>query len=666
MAVRHALLAATVMILLLGGPRVQADDGKADPAKTAAPPQAAATAPKPEGRQSPEQITGTLSEALKLIQSLEKKPDKGEDGGGVPEPDAFNMGASKDVQADAVRAIGRAQAMMGDLPAARATWQSALDAAAESSIFLDTTKRARVCVKIAEAQFEAGDREEPRFTIRQALQATRSIKSDSRFPFMEEDLEPPPGVEERSPLQSKASLLCRLGRLQAKLGDVVAARETYRQAIEAAQAIKEPLDQVRGLLDVVEEAPTETAAATWSKALDIAMAQTEYVRAQAVSLILRARIKAGQTNEALSTITDRLQGDLRTYGIWVFADAVASSDAAIPAEIMDRLLQLAKKAEYDRPSKKLTVYQRLAEAQARLGAYEAAYRTVGEPHPANNVQDFHATYARIQIMLTVARSQLKAKQRDAAKDTVLAALELIAPLADEDAEAYFPLTELAKLLAEAGDFQGALRIANTLSRSASKVGLLAEIAEVQAQDKQEAAARQTIGRAIEAGRRAPNDAVWGLDNNFGGLDPMLPIHKAVAQAQARVGDLDAALKTLGEMGQHSFAHFSRQRAVEQIVTTRLDAGDVPGALRAADVIPQPQSVFQDDRAAMLERIARLQARRHNPAVILDWARKQKTPQSRLRLLRGLADGIADRFDPKASPSKPGDPAGQLRPRPTGP
>ena len=245
----------------------------------------------------------------------------------------------------------------------------------------------------------------------------------------------------------------------------------------------------------------------------------------------------------------------------------------------------------------------------------------------------------------------------------MAALELVAPLGAEDAEAYFPLAELAKLLAQAGDSRSALAAADAMSHSLLRVNLLAELAAVQAQDKQPEAAR-----AIEAGRRAPNDAIWESGSAPGDIEPMLPIQKAVAEAQAKVGDLDAALKTFAEMGHSQYAQYMREQAVQEIVKTLLDAGDVQGALRAVGALPEPQSdsMFQDERGDMLERVARQQARRHDPATALEWARKQKTVTAKPKVLRGLADGIAERFEPEKNPAKPGAPPSRPQPGRAGP
>jgi tetratricopeptide (TPR) repeat protein len=667
MLLNRASLAVAAAILLLGWPVTRADDGKPDQAGPAAQAKdAPPSAPRPESAPSPERAKEILREALKLIQSLADEAARKEREFSFPSPAEFTTRFKKDQHADTLRAIGRAHARLGDVPAARAAWPSALDAAAGitfvNSSLGPTSNPAAMFSGIAEAQIEAGERDEARFSLRQALQAARSVQSGLPFP-----LPPPPGMEfSEDQVAKKADVLRQIAQLQAKAGEAARSEETFRLAVETADSIKLPFNKVQELVKIAGGSPSEKAEAIWAKALDFALAQEEFVRAQGVSAHLRARIDAGQIEPALATITGRLKGDLHAYGLWVFADAVASSDAAIPAEVMDRVARLAQKAEYDRPSKKLTVYQRIAEAQARLGAYDAAYRTVGEPHPANNVQDFRATHARIQVMAAVAQAQLKAEQRGAAKDTAHSALELIAFLGNEDAEAYFPLSRLGHLLAQAGDSRGAFDIVDALSYAMSKTNLLTEIATVQAQDKQDEAARATIRRAIEASRRAPNDATWGLAGNPPDLDPMAPIRKTIALAQARIGDLDAAFKTISAMGQGSFAVFARKELAEKIVELRIDTADIAGARRAADLIIPADVMLQDDKANLLERIALRQAKEHDPALVLDWARKKATPRARLQVLRGLANGLAERFDPKAEPSKPAGPSGQPQPKPAGP
>ncbi len=401
---------------------------------------------------------------------------------------------------------------MGDLPGARSSWQSALDAAAEILSFDAPADRAAIYIEVAKAQHEAGEKDEARLTLRQALQSARSLQAESAFP-----MEPPPGMEfDSDPLAKKATLLRQIAEAQAKAGETTASQDTFRLAIEIAETIGKPLNKVRALLEIAQGHGADGAKAVWAKALDFALAiKEEYARAKAVEMVLRARLDALPADETLTIIVDRLHGDPQNYALWVVADAIATSDKPVAPQAMARLSQLAIKAEFDRPSKKLNVFERIAEAQARLGDYDGAYKTAGEPHPVNDVQTVRATRARMNVMKAVAEAQLKAKEREGARDTVLAALEVLGPLPDEDAEAYFPLAELGSIQARAGDLSGARQTVEALSSSAWKVHILSEIAIGHAEAGRAEDARKSIRLAFEAAHRAPNDMLWTLSSNSG-------------------------------------------------------------------------------------------------------------------------------------------------------
>ena len=82
----------------------------------------------------------------------------------------FAMSLSNDLAASAVIAIGRARSKVGDKGPARATWQSAADRTAHHSAFDAPVEKAGLFVEIASAQHGAGDRDEARFSLRQAIQ----------------------------------------------------------------------------------------------------------------------------------------------------------------------------------------------------------------------------------------------------------------------------------------------------------------------------------------------------------------------------------------------------------------------------------------------------------------------------------------------------------------
>ena len=278
-----------------------------------------------------------------------------------------------------------------------------------------TEERANLYIEIARAQYEAGEQNEARFNLRQAVQSVRAVKAQTMFA-----IEAPPGMEDRyDPLAKKAELLRRIAQLQAETGNKEGSEENFRLAVESTESIKEPLRKIRHLLAIAQARAGEPAGGVWAKCLDFALSvKEEYPRAKAVESVIRARLDSLPADETLAIVADRLKGDFQHYAIWVVADAMASGDKPFPAQAVARLGQLASRAEFDRPSKKIKVFQRIAEAQARLGDYEGAFKTAGEPHPVNDVQNFRATQARVHVMKSIAEAQLKAKQIKEAKDTI--------------------------------------------------------------------------------------------------------------------------------------------------------------------------------------------------------------------------------------------------------
>lgn len=677
----RTVFVAIILSLVIAAAALPVDDANASQQSAPATPNAPAGT-KGAAAPSPEQLGEVLRQAFEMVQAAAAQPLGFDPPPGVPGALMMVPGLPKETQADAMRQIGRARARAGDLAGARAAWQSALDAAAE--ITYNPAGRTATLLAVARAQLEAGDRDEARFTLRQALQSARS--SAAALAMMAPGVVAPPLAG--NPMTKKVDLLRQIAQAQLEAGDAEAARDALRQADAIARSIARPLDRIGALLKLTG-ADGELAAmgrSAWSGALDAALAEKgDYARSRAVELVLRARIRAGQLVEALATIADRLDGDLKDYAIWVVADAIAASDRSISPQAMARLRELASKGRYDRPAKKIKVYRRLAEAHARAGDYDQAYRCLGEIQPANNVENFRTIQGRVYLMKAVAEAQLKAGQSEAAKDTVLAALEAIAPLPDGDAEAYFPMADLARILARAGDLAGAMRTAGSLARAESRVKVLGEIAAVQARQGRREEARATVGRAIEAAGRAPNEALWSLDPTLsnlprapiGDMDPMLPVQALIAQAQARADDLDGALRTISGMGSSMWTSYYRDEAVGQIIGARLEVGDIDGAHRAAEMLPNPhlgapmivppgdhdfgpfENLYQRSRAGLLERVARTQAERGDPAAVLDWARTQE-PTTRLGMLRGLAEGLAERLDPKRRPAGP---ANQFRPGP---
>ena len=198
---------------------------------------------------------------------------------------------------------------MGDLPGARSTWQSALDAAAEISTLQGPADRAGLYLEIAKAQHEAGEKDKARLTLRQALQSARSVQAESPFPF-----EPPPGMEFSSdPLAKKTTLLRQIAETQAKAGETTASLDTFRLAVEIAETIRKPLNKVRALLEIAQGAAGQGGQGGLGQSPGFRAGNEGRVsRDKAVEMVLRARLNALPADETLATVVDRLQGDLDT------------------------------------------------------------------------------------------------------------------------------------------------------------------------------------------------------------------------------------------------------------------------------------------------------------------------------------------------------------------
>ena len=231
MPLKRTSLAAVAAILLLAGSRVRADDGKIDPSKDG---------PGP----SSEQVKGILNQAFEMVQAAGAQPIGGAPPPGFPGQVVVVAALPKDVQADAIRQIGRARARLGDRAGARQAWQSALDAAAE--VAYNPGARSTICIAIARAQLEAGERDEARFTLRQALQTARSVAGQSGMMM--------PGVVvsplAANPVAKKVDLLRRIAQVQVEAGDADGARDLLRQADADARTLAKPLERIGALLKI--------------------------------------------------------------------------------------------------------------------------------------------------------------------------------------------------------------------------------------------------------------------------------------------------------------------------------------------------------------------------------------------------------------------------------
>jgi len=202
---------------------------------------------------------------------------------------------------------------------------------------------------------------------------------------------------------------------------------------------------------------------------------------------------------------------------------------------------------------------------------------------------------------------------------------------------------LGILQAQAGDLIGPKRTAATLASHEGKISILTGIAVKEAEANHGEEARALIQQAIEASCKVPNDAIWRaieMEEPPGDFNPSQSAIGEIAQAQARVGRVDEALKILAEI-KVSRGGFVAAKALREIASARPKADDIKGALKAIGALLEAD-LRPSEGYEILERIIGRQAEMGDPQTVLSWGKAQRYPDSKLHALRGLAEGITAR------------------------
>ena len=390
----------------------------------------------------------------------------------------------------------------------------------------------------------------------------------------------------------RAAVLVRVATQQAKLGDRAAAARALRLAEQAAESIENASARASALAEIAGATEPGMARQAWSKALEFASTIADPWHAgRATETILRARAGSGGFDEALRMVGEGLKGDLRSFALWVVADEMARSAKAAPAAPLKVLLGLAESAEFDRYPKKAKVLARAAEAQAASGDSEGAERTVGKLNSENSARHYRFLRSRVDVLVLVARSQIKAGAKDAAKVTLHVALDIVAPFRGDDGGSSFPLEEIAETFARAGDVAAAVETAGGIPSASSRVSALTAVATAQAEAGDRPGAAKTLDLAASAVADIPGETLWTTDAPMRsglGMDAgvMMKVRalKDLTIARAKTGDLAGSIKSLAAMTAEGgpSRRFEQVEATEQIVLVQAGAGDFAGALKTVD------------------------------------------------------------------------------------
>lgn len=597
-----------------------------------------------------------LLEALREVKALEDEAA----GPGELELDEVIPGHDGTMsRASAMRAIGAALAAVGDRESAAAAWESGIDLA--SGIKRMETK-AQALLDIAKAQDEAGEHGPAALTIQQAAQAARLLKEGGRRSiFLRSPFTP-------SPLEHKSTLFSSIGEIQARF-DKAASEKSFRQAHEAAEAIEDHLDKLVALTKVVRrEDPTGTRSA-WDRPLELALAPRELLqRVLGLHVVLRERIDAGALEETVRLVLEDLEGVTRIHAFWVVTDELAAASnegRTIPGPLVERLADAIKKAEFRRMTDRDNTLFRLSILQARCGSPGAAEETLELLKSDDPLRTLRLQVGRANVRCVVARGELKAGNRAAARGTVRGALDLLSVVKYDD-----PVFALvAEVLAETGDRDAALRAAAAASSSRSQVIALAGVATVLGKANDREGARTAFERASRLVDAITEESAWETnsreDENYNdpreserrwalGFVRKVEALSTIAIAQAKSGDVEAAHKTVSSMLNAvplptSYLTDEHRDALYAIARIEIDAGDFVGAWNSCAMVQEEELMVNQERIRLLASIAAGQAAAGDARGAMKAALAQPSELSKLVALRGMAEGIGRRKSTRPAP-----------------
>ena len=455
----------------------------------------------------------------------------------------------QDVQgrAHALSRVAAAQARVGDREAARKTFQQAV--AVAETVSLDEARYSpHILLWVAKAQARAGFRDDAIATVRTMLRIAEAPVSNAHH---------------------KSALFTSLVVRQVELKDEDGIRETLRLARRFYETSKEASIRAFAPQRLVHlQAESVDLGTAYRMAHDPELFQgpdAETRRRSFLFYVVR-RIKEGDREAAGPILAEALR-------------ALEADKDAVPAR--DR-----------RPRNQ--ELKALAEAHARLGRFGEALKLAQAIDP-EGLPDRLAGPIRVRFLdggrfnkalvyAEIGDEQAKKGDRDGARRSAEEILRIVATI-EGDSDKGTPLGRALKILASAGDIDGALRIADT-SKPVRRTSQYEVIAAARREAGDEAGARATLAAALRFARE-----------RFDALEPEDPERPPAGKSernqllaksgrlQAMLGDLKGAIATIGRI---NFAG-EKIEGLTALARDRALANDMDGAMEAVGLINAPKS-----------------------------------------------------------------------------
>jgi tetratricopeptide (TPR) repeat protein len=612
------------------------------------PPSAGNTKPQNPvvGKPEDEPLRQALRETLRIVASMEENPGELS---GDPSFDLRDQGTQY-VEVNMRCKLGHAQVLAGDIEAARKNCQATLDVIAFQT-YRESEQKASFFEDVARVQALAGDRDGALDLLRRAHQTLQSAKTDR-----------PSYLPAGEPENSRATALARLASAQRELGNREGARKSFDEALQCAHSIAQPVYRVDALLKIADAQDADGKKRIREKAISFALSLDEFPKSRAVEFIVEHMVETGDVEDALRLIEKRLEGDLKALGIVIVAEQLASAQTPPAAKLARSMCDLANKAEFQTPSKRLIAFKQVALALAKAGDAERAYQAIDSINPEDDVTRANLSQARIWVFLAVAEAQVAARDMPAARNTLDVVLDALAEYRGYGWEDTLPFQETAALLTRAGNPGAATELIEGFLSNRKRACALADIAVAQAEGGDHPAARKCIEQALSAAEAVPHEVVWDRESGRRRLDShrSRTLHeraenfrqtskgevlKAIAVARAKTGDLAGALETAKAIpSEGNFASEERNAAILEIASFQAKGHDYMGAFEAAEL-----AVGDFDASTSLKSIARIQGQAGDVRGVLSWVVKIRRGHTRFQAIEAMADGIVASKLPKAEP-----------------
>jgi hypothetical protein len=267
---------------------------------------------------------------------------------------------------------------------------------------------------------------------------------------------------------------------------------------------------------------------------------------------------------------------------------------------------------------------------------------------------------RVPVLVRIALAQARAGDRDAAGQTLRQARAGADAVKDDLKTMAF--REIAEAHARLGDLDAALRTAAGLDRESAREQILLLVAAQQASAGDLPGARKVLAAMTTDQKDDALAAIAGAQARAGDLKAALatadklrhqPLSRAsaledIARAQAKAGDRDAAARSLQEALELDVATLAEEdqknAARARLAVARAGIGDVRGALEAAAALPGGDA----DREDTVRQIALEQARAGDTRGALQTVETVKDLTRRAGALADLAAARAEAGDGQAA------------------